>query len=103
MLLMLVLILLPGSALAGSCQDLGGTVKCTDDSGHHPTLESLDKSLGRPGPMMSPSSYPEALKSYPSDVKPLDQTREGGRSRTTIEQKEEKHSLEGPSPKGRGQ
>ena len=33
---------------------------------------------------------------------PLDPGREGGRSRTTIEQKDEKGILEGPEPKGRG-
>ena len=102
MLFIFILILVPAPAFAGSCQDVGGTVKCTDDIGHNPTLESLDKSLSRPGPMMPPPSYPDALKSYPSDLKSLYQGREGGRSRTTIEQKEEKHSLEGPSPKGRG-
>ena len=52
--------------------------------------------------MTPPASYPDALKSYPSDLKPLDPGREGGRSRTTIEQKDDKGSLEGPSPKGRG-
>lgn len=102
MLLILILMLVSGPVFAGSCQDVGGSVKCTDDVGHNRTLESLDQSLSRPGPMTPSASYPDALKSYPSDLKPLDPGREGGRSRTTIEQKDDKGSLEGPSPKGRG-
>lgn len=38
MLLMVILILLPVTAFAGSCQGVGGTVKCTDETGHNPTL-----------------------------------------------------------------
>lgn len=102
MLLILFLILLPVPAFAGSCQDVGDTVQCTDDVGRDPALQSLDKSLGRPGPLTLPSSYPDALKGYPSDMKPLDQGREGNRPSTEPNEDSQKTTLQGPSPKGRG-
>ncbi|ULA69858.1 MAG: exported protein of unknown function [Nitrospira sp.] len=101
MLLILFLIFLAAPSFAGSCQDVGGTVQCTDDVGRDPMLQSLDKSLGRPGPLSLPSSYPDALKSYPSDMKRLDQGRESNRPSTESNDDSQKTSLQGPNPKGR--
>ena len=101
MLLILFLILLAAPSSAGTCQDVGGTVQCTDDVGRNPTLQSLDKSLGRPSPLSLPSSYPDALKTYPSDMKRLDQGRESNRP-TTKSNDNSQQTSQGPNPKGRG-
>jgi hypothetical protein len=58
--------------VSGSCQDVGGMVKCSDDVGRDSTLQSIDKAMGGPGSYSPPTSYPEALKSYPSDIKASD-------------------------------
>lgn len=98
----MVLILLwacPG--FAGTCQDVGGAVRCTDDVGRDPTLQSLDKAFGSPGPLTTPSVYPETLNTYPSAIKPQDQGREGKRPSSQPNDDSQKTSLQGPSPKGR--
>lgn len=101
MWLMVFILLWACPGFAGICQDVGGTVRCTDDVGRDPTLQSLDKALGSPGPVTIPSSYPEALKTYPSDIKPQDQGRAGKRSSSQSDDDSQKTSLQGPSPKGR--
>lgn len=88
-------------SFAGTCQDVGGVVRCTDDVGRDPTLQSLDKALGNLGPVTTPSAYPEALKAYPSDLKPQDQERAGKGASSQSDEDSQKTSLQGPSPKGR--
>jgi hypothetical protein len=102
MLLILFLILLTVPSFAGSCPDVAGTVQCTDDMGRDLTPRLLDNSLGRPGPLSLPSSYPDALNGYPSDMKPLDQGREGNRPSTEPNDESQKTTLQGSTPKGRG-
>ncbi len=98
---MVLMLLWVCPSFAGTCQDVGGTVRCTEDVGRDPTLLSLDKALGSPGPVTTPSSYPEALKTYPSDLKPQDQGREGKGPSFRSDEDSQKTSLQGPSPKGR--
>ena len=50
-------------------------VLCTDDVGQDKTLRSFDKALGNPTPYSPPTLYPDALKSYPSDIKSREERR----------------------------
>jgi hypothetical protein len=84
------------SAVAGSCQDVGGMVKCTDDVGRNATLQSLDKAMGTSAPYSPPSSYPEALKSYPSDIKSTDGWGKETRSDIYTDDRTPKATLERP-------
>jgi hypothetical protein len=68
--LMILVSLSPG--MSGSCYEVGGTVRCSEDVGRNSTLQSIDKAMGTPTPYSPPASYPEALKSYPSDIKSSD-------------------------------
>lgn len=74
----LAMVLWASPLFAGSCQDVGGTVRCTDETGRDASLQSLDKALGSPGAYTPPQNSPDALKSYPSDVKPQDGSRHAG-------------------------
>jgi hypothetical protein len=77
-LFMVMASLSPG--MSGSCYEIGGTVRCSEDVGRNPTLQSIDKAMGTPTPYIPPTSYPEALKSYPSDIKSSDGKGKGPRS-----------------------
>ena len=66
--------------MSGSCYETGGTVRCSEDVGRNSTLQSIDKAMGTPAPYTPPTSYPEALKSYPSDIKSSDGKAKGPRS-----------------------
>ena len=98
---MVLVVLWACPGFAGTCQDVGGAVRCTDDVGRDPTLQSLDKALGNLGPVTTPSAYPEALKTYPGDIKPQDQGREEKRPSSQSDEDSQKTTLAGPSPKGR--
>ena len=97
----LMVLILPWACpgFAGTCQDVDGTVQCTDDAGRDPTLQSLDKAFGNLGPLTTPSSYPEALKTYSTDIKTRDQGREGERPSSDPDEDVRRTTLQGPSPK----
>jgi hypothetical protein len=83
-------------AISGSCQETGGMVRCTDDVGRDATLQSLDKAMGTPGSYSPPTSYPEALKSYPSDIKSSDGGRRETRSDTYTDDRTPETTLQRP-------
>ncbi len=62
-----IVLTMTSAVISGSCQDVGGMVRCTDDVGRDATLQSLDRAMGTQAPYSPPASYPEALKSHPSD------------------------------------
>ena len=98
----LMIVLLWGwPAFAGTCQDVGGTVRCTDDVGHNSTLQSLDQALGTQSPVTIPSSYPNELRSYPSEMKSQDKEREGKQFQSLPDDDSQKTTLQGQNPKGR--
>lgn len=80
MWLMVLIVLWACPGFAGTCQEIGGAVRYTDDVGRDPTLQSLYKAL---------------------DIKPQDQGREGKGASSQSDEDSQKTSLQGPSPKGR--
>jgi hypothetical protein len=81
-------------AISGSCQEKDGMVLCTDDVGRDATLQSWDKALGSPGSYSPPPSYPEALKTFPSDIKSSDGRQKGTRSDIQTDDSAPKTTLE---------
>jgi hypothetical protein len=80
--------------MSGSCYEVGGMVRCTEDVGRNPTLQSIDKAMGTPAPYIPPTSYPEALKSYPSDIKSSDSKGKDPRSEVYTDDGTPKPTLE---------
>jgi hypothetical protein len=60
------------SAYASMCGESDGIVKCTDDAGRNPTLQTLDKALVSPSGVTARPDYsvgnPE-MATYPRDPK----------------------------------
>ena len=60
------------SAYASMCGESDGSVKCTDDAGRNPTLQTLDKALVSPSGVTARPDYsvgtPE-MTTYPRDPK----------------------------------
>jgi hypothetical protein len=60
------------SAYASMCGESDGSVKCTDDAGRNPTLQTLDKALVSPSGVTARPDYsvgnPE-MATYPRDPK----------------------------------
>ena len=84
------------AGLSGSCYEIGGMVRCSDDVGRESTLQSIDKAMGGSGSYSPPPSYPDALKSYPSEIKSFDGREKEKRSDIYTDDRDPKTTLETP-------
>jgi hypothetical protein len=65
-------VLLVSSSYAGTCAEVSGSVRCTDDVGHNSTLESVDHAIfiqSSRSTVPETSSIPREMATYPPDMK----------------------------------
>ena len=87
--LLVSVVFIVSSVYAGTCGEINGTVRCTDDVGQNSTLQNLDKSVLNPsdgGALADSSSIRNEMATYPPDLKLQGGWREPSASKPDQEQ-----------------